>query len=98
MLTKAVTHTGESCSIGCSIITCQLLWKCTYAEKKHSNCKPVSKQWKKNTHSFYCQDLFVDNGLPISNEDHVFQISHDLHWPLVGFDLFQKLLLVHINT
>ena len=45
---------------------------------------------EKNIHSFYCQELFVGTGLRMANEDNLFQISHDLHWPLVGFALLQK--------
>ena len=31
---------------------------------------------EKNTHSFYCQDLFVGDGLQMPNEYHVFFKLH----------------------
>ena len=83
----------------CSVVSVLDLhsWLVNYYEnvnmqekKKHSNCKTVKEQWKKNTCSFYCQDLIVCSGLRVADEEIFFQISHDLHWPLVSFALLQK--------
>ena len=45
---------------------------------------------EKNTHLFYCQDLLWAMASECPCEDNVYQISHCLHWPLVGFALLKN--------
>ena len=52
---------------------------------------------EQNAYSFSFQGSFVSNGLWMTNDDHVFLISHDKHWSYVGFALPQQILLVHRN-